>query len=183
MIWENIVGFIVFTTEFKYLNSIVHHFLTSDAGVDRRIRSASIASRALKNILTNKDIDFKVKGRVYVALCLSILLHGSEIWCLRKDLFYRLRPFHHRCARTMCRITIAHAVRHHITSASLLKRLSIEPFDTYYNRRLLRWTGHVARMPLTLAPRKILTRLVDNPRPLGYPQMNWYRTKKIKSSA
>jgi hypothetical protein len=27
------------------------------------------------------------------------------------------------------------------SSASLFKRLSIEPFDTYYNLLLLRWTG------------------------------------------
>jgi hypothetical protein len=47
----------------------------------------------------------------------------------------------------MCCITIAHTIRNHLSSASLFKRLSIEPFDTYYNRRLLRWTGHVARMP------------------------------------
>jgi hypothetical protein len=108
---------------------------------------------------------------------LSILLYGSEIWCLREDLFNRLRHFHHRCARIMCRITIAHTIRHR-TSASLFKGLSIELFDEYYNRRLLRWTGHVARMPLTQAPRKILTSWVDNPRPLGCPQMNWGRTLK-----
>jgi hypothetical protein len=70
-----------FTTEFKYLGSIVHHFLTSDADVDKRIRPASAAFGALKNILTNKDIELKVKGSVYVALCLSILLYGSDIWC------------------------------------------------------------------------------------------------------
>jgi hypothetical protein len=96
------------------------------------------------------------------ALCLSILLYGSDIWCLREDLFNRLRHFHHRCARIMCRITIAHTIRHRIPSASFIKRLSIEPFDTYYSRRLLRWTGHVARMPLTRAPRKVLTSWVDN---------------------
>jgi hypothetical protein len=90
------------------------------------------------NQLTNEDIDFKVKGIVYVALCLSILLYDSEVWCLRGDLFNRLRRFYHRRARTVCRITIAHAIRHCISSASLFKRNSVEPFDTYYNRRLLR---------------------------------------------
>jgi hypothetical protein len=140
----NAIGFIDFTTTFKYLGSIVHHSLTSDADVDKRIRSASTAFGALKNILTNKDIDLKVKGSVYVALCLSILLYGSETWCLRDELFNHLRHFHRRCARTMCRITIAHTIRHRISSASLFKRLSIEPFDKYYNRRLRRWTGHVA---------------------------------------
>jgi hypothetical protein len=52
-----------------------------------------------------------------------------------------------------------YTIRHRISSSSLLKRLSIEPFDKYYNRRLLRWTGHVARMPLTRAPIKIITSL------------------------
>jgi hypothetical protein len=54
----------------------------------------------------------------------------------------------------------------------------IEPFDKYYNRRLLWWTGHVARMPLTRATSKILASWVDNPRPLGCPQLNWGRTLK-----
>jgi hypothetical protein len=31
----------------------------------------------------------------------------------------------------MCRTTIAHSIRHCISSASLFKRLAIEPFDTY----------------------------------------------------
>jgi hypothetical protein len=168
----NPVGFIDFTTESKYLGSIVHHSLTSDADADKRMRSASAAFGALKNILTNKYIHLKVKGSAYVALCLSILLYGSEIWCLREDLFNRLRHFHHRCARTMCRITIAYKIRHRISSASLFKRLLIEPIDAYYNRRLLRWTGYVARMPLTRASRKMLTSWVDNPRPLGCPHTN-----------
>jgi hypothetical protein len=150
-------GFIDFTTEFKYLASIVDHPLTSDADADKHIRPASAAFEALKNILTNKDIDLKVKGSACVALCLSTLLYASEIRCLWEDMFNRLSHFHHRCARAMCRITIAHTIRHRISSASLFKHLSNEPFETYYNRRLLRWTGHVARMPLTRAPRKILT--------------------------
>jgi hypothetical protein len=78
---KNPVGFIEFTTEFKYLGIIVHYSLTSDADVDKRIRSASAAFGALKNILTNKDIDLKVNESVYVALRLSILLYGSDIRC------------------------------------------------------------------------------------------------------
>jgi hypothetical protein len=162
----------------KYLGSIVHHSLTSEEDVDKHIISALAAFGALKYILTNKDIDLKVKGSTYVALCLSILLYGSETWCLQEDLFNRLRHFHHRCARSMCCITIAQKICHHISFSSSFKRLSIEPFDTFYNSRLLRWTGHVARMPSTRAPRKILTSWVVNPRPLGCPQMNWGRTLK-----
>jgi hypothetical protein len=95
---DNPVGFFDLTTEFKYLGSIVHHSLTSDEDVDKRIRSAPASFGAFKNIPTNKDIDLKVKGSAYVALCWSILLYSREIWCLREDLLNRLRPFHHRCA-------------------------------------------------------------------------------------
>jgi hypothetical protein len=79
------------------------------------------------DISYNRRFDLKVKGSVYVALSLSILLYGSEIWCLREDLFNRLRHFHHRCARIICRNTIAQTIRHRISSASLFERLSIEP--------------------------------------------------------
>jgi hypothetical protein len=129
---RNPVGFIDFTTEFKYLESIVHHSLTSNADVDERIRSASAAFGALKNILTYKDIDLKVKLIAYVALCSSILLYGSEIWCLREDLFNHLRQFHHRCARTMCCITIAHTVRRLTSSAS---RITIAHKNLHGNSR------------------------------------------------
>ena len=143
--------------EFKYLGSIVHYSLSSEADVDKRIKSATAAFGALKNVFTNRHLDLKLKGRIYVALCLSILLYGSEVWSLREDLLSRLRSFHHRCVRTMCRINIAHTIRHHISTSSLLARLGIEPLETYYHRRLLRWAGHVSRMPLNRLPRMLLT--------------------------
>jgi hypothetical protein len=64
------VGFIDFTTEFKYLGSIAHHSLTYNADVDKRIRLAPAASGDLKSVLTNQDIDLKLKGRVNVARAL-----------------------------------------------------------------------------------------------------------------
>ena len=38
----------------------------------------------------------------------------------------------------MCRINIANTIRHHISPSSLFARLGVEPFDSYYQRRLLR---------------------------------------------
>jgi hypothetical protein len=64
----SVAGFIDFTQEFKYLGSITHSSLTSEADVDRRIKSATAAFGALKNIFINKNIDFKIKGRIYTAL-------------------------------------------------------------------------------------------------------------------
>ena len=85
------------------------------------------------------------------------------------------KSYHIRCARTMCRITMAHTIRHRITTNSLYAKLEIDPLDTYYNRRLLRWAGHVSRMPMSRVPRKLLTSWVAKPRPVGSPQMTWGR--------
>ena len=38
------------------------------------------------------------------------------------------------------------------------------------------WAGHVARMPMSRAPRQLLTSLVAHSRPVGCPQMTWGRT-------
>ncbi len=64
-------------------------------------------------------IDLVVKDRIYVAPCLSDIQYGCEVWCLRGDLFDRLRHLHHRCYRTMCRITIAHTIRYLTSSENL----------------------------------------------------------------
>ncbi len=58
---------------------------------------------ALKNVLTSLPVDLRVKGRIYSDLVLRILLFNSEAWCLREDLFNRLRSFRNRCVRSMCR--------------------------------------------------------------------------------
>ena len=172
-------GFIDFTKEFKYLGSIINSSLTSDSDVDKRIKSATAIFGALSScIFSKKDIDLKVKGQIYSSLVLSVLLYGSETWALREDLAQRLRSFHHRCARTMCRVTMAHTIRCKIKTSSLLERLGIQTVENYYHRRLLRWAGHVARMDENRMPRKLITGWVAHPRPRGCPYMTWGRTLK-----
>jgi hypothetical protein len=100
-----------------------------------RIKAATLAYGALKNALTSLPVDMRMKGRIYNALVLRILLYGSEAWCLREDLFNRLPSFYNRCVRSMCRITMAHTIKHRITSKSLLGRLGVGSFDSNYNRR------------------------------------------------
>jgi hypothetical protein len=177
-------GFVEFAESFKYLGSIIHYSLSADADVDKRIKSASAAFGALRNVFSNRHIDYRVKGRVYVALCLSLLLYGCEVWCLKEKQLCRLRSFHNRCARSMCRITMRHTIRCHVRSRDLFARLGIQTLDRYYHHRTLRWAGHVARMPMSRLPRKMLTGFVAHPRPTGCPTMTWGRSlkKALKSN-
>ena len=73
---------------------------------------------------------------------------------------------------------MAHTIRHHISSADLLEKLGLSPLDTYYHRRLLRWAEHVSRMPMSRAPRQLLTGWVAHKCSIGCPQMTWGRTLK-----
>ena len=178
-------GFVSFSSEFRYLGAIIHHSLTSDTDINKRIAKATAAFGALRGCLfSSKKFNLKDKGKVYTVLVLTILLYGSECWCLREDLFRRLRVFHNTCMRSMCRITMRQVRRHRISNEDLQKRLGIKAFDFYYNTRMLRWAGHLARMPMTRMPRRLLTSWVRNARPRGAPQMTFGRTlnKALKSA-
>ena len=119
-------GSISFTESFRYLGSIIHYSLTSDADVDYRISKASAAFGALSNVLRNKHVFNHLKGEIYTALVLSTLLYGCEVWCLR------LRSFHKRCVRSMCRVSLRHAFHHHTSSATLFQRLNVMDLDSSY---------------------------------------------------
>jgi hypothetical protein len=73
-----------------------------------------------------------------------------------------------------------HTMKHRITSKSLFERLGVGSFDSYYNRRLLRLAGHVARMLMDRMPRKLLTGWVEHARQVGCSQMTWGLLRSIK---
>jgi len=83
-------GFIDFCEKFKYLGSILHYSLTSDADADKRMASAAAAFGALKNSLNSKYLSEKPKGEVNKALVLPTSLYGCEAWSLLEDLFKHL---------------------------------------------------------------------------------------------
>ena len=97
-------------------NNVAH--INNDA---QAYRPLSAAFGALKGVFRNRHLDYRVKGRVYVAPVLGIFLplrlRGVEP-ARGQDFYRRLRRFHSRCARTMCRIDIAHTIRHRAITKS-----------------------------------------------------------------
>ena len=169
--------FIPIVALFIYLGSMVTRDCTDDGDVEMRIKAAGGAFGALRDrIFAATSISMKVKKFVYVALVLTILLYGSECWSLTEKLYQRLRAFHFRCIRSMCRVTRLHTRKHHISNADLLARTGLQTIDAYLTKRQLRWAGHVARMPNNRLPRKMLSCWVPHKRPRGAPQMTYGRS-------
>ena len=126
-------------------------------------------------ICVNQYFLYKAKKFVYECIILAILLYGAEHWCLTESLFRKLRVFHARCVRAMCRVNRLHTRVYRIRTSDLLNRLSLQSIDLYVNRRQLRWLGHVARMGPQRLPRKMLTSWVPSKRPRGAPNFTYGR--------
>ena len=177
-------GYVSFTDTFRYLGSLIHNSLTSQADINNRIENASKAFGAIKEeILGNRKISLRIRGKIYVSLILSILLYGSECWFLTNNILNQLKSFHRRCIRSMCRVTLATCYRKRISTTDLLKRMDLLSIENYYSSRFLRWLGHVGRMDMSRTPRKLLTGWVNNSRPIGRPFFNYGHTikKALKS--
>ena len=134
---------------FKYLGSVLTRNCRDDEDVALRLKTAGNVFGALrKSVFSSAKVSYDAKKVVYEGLILSILLYGSESWCLTERLYNQLRRFHSRCLRSMCRVNMIHTRLYRISTAQLLQRIDLLPVDVYITRRQLRWAGHVARMEM-----------------------------------
>ena len=125
-----------------------------------------------------------VKGSVYESLILPILLYGAECWCLTEQLLQKLRSFHNRCVRAMCRVNRMQTHLFRMITSELLQRLSLSPTDVYVSQQQLRWGGHVMCMPWDLLPRKMISSTVGSERPKGCPNLTYgqFLKKSLKKA-
>ena len=172
-------GFISYTRKFKYLGSHIVPSLDSAEEITIRIEKASQDFGCLsKSTFRNKDVSKFLKGRIYVALILSILLHGCETWFVREEEYHLLRRFHKACVRAMCRVSMSQVRRHRIRTKKLLKELALQPLEYYLESRFLRWAGHITRMDKDRLPRMLLTSWCPSSRVIGRPRMSFGHTLK-----
>ena len=169
--------FIPIVFMFVYLGSTLSHDCSDKLDVENRIDKAGQAFGALrKNLFTSTQITLKTKRLAYCILILTVLLYGSESWCLTEALYRQLRNFHARCVRTMCRVTRKHTRTHRISTTQLLNRLELPTIDSFITKRQLRWAGHVSRMDYDRLPRKMLSSWVRSKRPRGAPRLTYGRS-------
>ena len=70
-----------------------------------------------------------------------------ESWCLTVESTTRLRNWHNKRIREVCRVTMTQPYVHRTTSRGLQKRTGVFSLEHELGSRILLWAGHVARMP------------------------------------
>ena len=169
--------FMQIVAEFKYLGRYVSRSGSDAVDADSRIEAAGKAFGALRScVFSSTHINMRAKRAVYEVLILALLLYGAESWSVTEEMRRRLRVFHARCLRAMCRVSRKHTRQHHISTVALEQRLGLDPIDVYLSRRQLRWLGHVRRMDYERLPRRMLSSWVPCPRPCGAPPMTYGRS-------
>jgi hypothetical protein len=110
--------------------------------VNNRIVAATSAFGALhKCVFATKDISLPVKCAVYIAIGVLSILFGPEVsvWCLSAQLATRLRSFHNKCVRIMCRVTRYQTWNHHISQHTACLNASISVVWIYILLHVTVW--------------------------------------------
>ena len=78
---------------FKYLGQIITDDGRCDAEVKTRIEIARAKFVGMKDVLTSRQLNIKLRLRLIRCFILSTLLYSSETWTLNQDLCRRLEAF------------------------------------------------------------------------------------------
>ena len=166
-------GFVEFTKVFRYLGCLVEDNLEMSTEITTRIRKASSAFGSLSKLFKDETLTLTVKGQIYSVLIVTILLYGCEVWNLTAHDEKRLRTFHRRCIRSILKTTPLEMKRTHIRTKHQEETLGVNCIIDNYRWRLLKWVGHVSRMPIDSLQRRMMTCWVDHNRPNGRPKQRW----------
>ncbi|XP_076049524.1 uncharacterized protein LOC143030251 [Oratosquilla oratoria] len=145
------------TTKTTTTSVVELYFLSQTANIDaevqHRISSASVAfGRLRQRVFDDHNIRKTTKIAVYKAVVIPTLLYGAETWVPYARHIKALEKFHQRCLRRLLGISW-HDRR---TNTSVLKEAHSQTIEAAITHHMLRWAGHVNRMPDDRLPKQVL---------------------------
>ena len=162
-------------SEFVYLGSQMASDGKLDTEVEKRISTASRAFGALRRAdFQDRTLSVLTKRLVYQACVLNVLLYGGECWTPYNRHLVRLNRFHHRCIRTILRISRKKQWEQHITS-EVTRQMWGDPetISEKLIKRRLEWLGHLVRMGDSRTPKRTLFGWLPKKQPPGGPRKRW----------
>ena len=120
--------------------------------------SHSSCPKCLRSIiricLLNINLTNTTKVAMYTAVCISTLLYGCESWTMFRVHVRKLEAYHIQCCLLhILGLTWADRISHF----TILQSISCLSIEALLMCRMLRWVGHVIRMPETRLPHIFLS--------------------------
>ena len=120
--------------------------------VARRIGLAAASfGRLSDRVFRNKNLQTTTKVKVYKAVCLSILLYGSECWVTYRSHLKQLESFHIQSVQRILGLHWWDRVPH----TEVRRSAQIDTIEAILVQRQLRCAGHLYRMDESRLPRRI----------------------------
>jgi len=161
--------------KFKYLGSIVEGRGDIDEDISHRIRAGWKKYKKASEVLCDKKISLRLKGRVYRMVVRPALLYGAECWPIKKTQVQRLMVAEMRMIRWMCGYTKMDMIRNVV----IRERVGVAPLEDKLRETRLRWFGYVKRKSVSASVRKCeAIHLSHCKQERGRPKMSWNEVVK-----
>ena len=123
---------------FTYLGSVVSKDWRTDEDIRNRINKARHAFNTLQPIWRATSLSLQNKIRIFGTNVKSVLLYGSETWCVIKTNTNKLLTFINKCLRNVLKIRWPEMT----PNEELWERTGQEQIITDIKRRKRGWIGH-----------------------------------------
>lgn len=127
---------------FPYLGSRITQEGKASQEISSRIHLARLAFNKKSKILESNNIDLEIRKRLLKTLVWSVLLYGSETWCIYEHDKNKLEAFEMWCYRRILKISW----RDHTTNEEVLRRIKEKrSLIATISIRRAKWIGHILR--------------------------------------
>jgi hypothetical protein len=136
---------------FVYLGTMVSPDGLAQGEIRRRAQRAWAILGDLDNIWKSRCIKWALKGQLFSALVLSVLLYNAEVWPLTKNDATLLEGIYTRMTRSIClrhvhgQSVLQQKKMQRVKKGAVLNLLKLPTMPALLRQKRMRWVGHALR--------------------------------------
>ncbi|KAF3643834.1 putative pre-mRNA-processing factor 6-like [Capsicum annuum] len=156
--------------KFKYLGSVIQSNGEIDEDVSHRIGAGWMKWKLASEVLCDKKVPPKLKGKFYRVVVRPALLYGAECWPVKNSHIQKMKVAEMRMLRWMCGLTRGDRVR----NETIREKVGVTSVECKMREARLRWFGHVKRRGMDAPVRRCERLALDGfRRGRGRPKKYW----------
>lgn len=161
---------IEYVNKFVYLGQSISFDNNVENEVQRRIALAWKKYWSFREIMKNKQVNIRVKKKLYDSAILPCLTYGSQTWSLKIEEEEELRI----CQRKMERSMLGIRIKDKIRNKKIRKITKLADVVKRIRQLKWKWAGHVCRMENSRWTKKVIEWIPrDGRRSRGRPRKRW----------